>query len=96
MEGDKISRSKEWQTFEQNNKTIALNILHVKHNTKKICVAYRSKHNKRRKKQIILLMIADDEKYNYFAVTSLSALRQRTSSNHKEDFYGLNCFSSYT
>ena len=27
--------SKEWQKFEQNNKTIALNILHVKHNTKK-------------------------------------------------------------
>ena len=27
--------SKEWQKFEQNNKTIALNILHVKYNTKK-------------------------------------------------------------
>ena len=27
--------SKEWQKFEQNNKTIALNILYVKHNTKK-------------------------------------------------------------
>ena len=39
---------KEWQKFEQNNKTIALNILHVKHNTKKICVPYRSKHNNKR------------------------------------------------
>ena len=29
------ARSKEWQNFEQNNKTIALNILHVKHNAKK-------------------------------------------------------------
>ena len=27
--------SKEWQKFEKNNKTIALNILHVKRNTKK-------------------------------------------------------------
>ena len=63
---------------------------------KKICVAYRSKHNKKCKKQVILLMIGDDEKYNYLAVTSLSALLQRTSSNHKEDFYGLNCLSSYT
>ena len=27
--------SKEWQKFERNNDTIALNILYVKHNTKK-------------------------------------------------------------
>ena len=26
---------KEWQKFEQNNKTIAFNVLHVNHNTKK-------------------------------------------------------------
>ena len=32
--------STEWQKFEQNNKTIALNILYVKQ--KKICVVYRS------------------------------------------------------
>ena len=54
--------SKEWQKFEQNNKTIALNILYVKHNTKKISVVYRSKHNNKRKKQVILLMIGDGEK----------------------------------
>ena len=69
--------SKEWQKFEQNNKTIALNILHVKHNTKKICVPYRSKHNNKRRKQVILLMIGDDENYHYLAVTNLSALLQR-------------------
>ena len=34
---------KEWQKFEQNNKTITLNVLYVQHNTKKISVAYRSK-----------------------------------------------------
>ena len=56
--------SKEWQKFEQNNNTVALNILHVKYNTKKICVAYRSKHNNKRKKQVILLMIGDGEKYH--------------------------------
>ena len=32
---------KEWQKFEQNNKTIALNILFIPHNTKTIRVAYR-------------------------------------------------------
>ena len=81
------SGSKEWQKLEQNNKIIALNILHVKHNTKKY-VAYRSKHNNKRKKQVILFMIGDDEKNHYLAVTSLSALFRRTS-NQKEDFY---CF----
>ena len=32
---------KEWQKFERNNKTIALNILFIPHNTKTIRVAYR-------------------------------------------------------
>ena len=41
-------------------------------------------------------MINDGEKYHYIAVTNLSALLQKISSNHKEDFYCLNCFNSYT
>ena len=41
-------------------------------------------------------MTGDGEKYHYLAVTGLSALLQRISSNHKEDFYCLNCFNSYT
>ena len=41
-------------------------------------------------------MIGDGEKYNYLAVTSLSALLQGISSNYKEDFDCLNCFNSYT
>ena len=68
----------------------------MKHNTKKISVVYRSKHNNKRKKQVILLMINDGEKYHYIAVTNLSALLQKMSSNHKEDFCCLNCFNSYT
>ena len=65
-------------------------------NTKKISVVYRSKHNNKREKQVILLMIGDGKKYHYLAVTNLSALLQKISSNHKEDFYCLNCFNSYT
>ena len=34
------SHSKEWKKFEQNNKTIAINILFVPHNTKQIRPAY--------------------------------------------------------
>ena len=38
------SISKDWKKFEQNNE-IALNILYVPHNTRKIHVAYKSMHN---------------------------------------------------
>ena len=41
-------------------------------------------------------MIGDGKKYHYLAVTNLSALLQKISSNHKEDFYCLSCFNSYT
>ena len=88
--------SKEWKKFERNNKTIALNILFIPHITKTIRIAYRSEHNNKRKKQVILLMIGDGEKYHYLAVTNLSGLLQGNSSNHRGDFYCLNCFNSYT
>ena len=65
---------KEWKKFERNNKTIALNILFIPHNTKTIRVAYRSEHNNKRKKQVILLMITNGKKWHYLSVTNLSAL----------------------
>ena len=40
-------------------------------------------------------MIGDGIKY-YLAVTNLSGLLQGNSSNHRGDFYCLNCFHSYT
>ena len=59
--------SKDWKKFELNNK-VALNILFVPHNTKKIQLAYRSKYNLTYNKQIILLMITDGEKWHYLVV----------------------------
>ena len=50
---------KDWKKFEWNNKTIALNILFIQHNTETIRVAYRSVYSHKRKKQVILLMITD-------------------------------------
>ena len=41
-------------------------------------------------------MIPDGKRWRYLAVTNLSALLQGNSSNHRGDFYFLNCFSSYT
>ena len=89
------STSKDWKKFELNNE-IALNILYVPHNTKKIHVAYKSKHNLTREKQVILLMISNGENWHYLAVKNLSGLLKGITSNHKEDFYCLNCFCSYS
>ena len=77
------STSKDWKKFECNNE-IALNTLYVPYNTKQINIAYKSKNNLTQKRQIILLMIKH-----------LSRLLRGITSNHKEDFYYLNCFHSY-
>ena len=89
------SRRKDWNKFELNNNNIALNILYVPFNTKKIEIAYKSKYNLTREKQIILLTISNGEKWHYLVVKSLSELFTGVTSNHKEDFYCLNCFHSY-
>ena len=88
------SMSKDWKKFELNNE-IALNILYVPHNTKKIQVAYKSEHNLSREKQVILLMISNGDYWHYLVVKSLPGLLKGITSNHKEDFYCLNCFHSY-
>ena len=66
--------SKDWKKVEQNNKTIALNILFVPYDTETIRVAYRSKYNHKHRKQVILLMISDSNKWYYFVGSNLSAL----------------------
>ena len=90
------SHSKNWKKFEQYNKRIALNILFVPQNTKKIRLAYKSKHDFKRENQVILLMITDGKKWHYLAVKKLSVLLRGITSNHVGDFYCLNCFHSYS
>ena len=89
------STSKDWKKFELNNE-IALNILYVPHNTKKIQVAYKSRYKLTREKQVILLMISIGENWHYLVVKELSGLLRGITSNHKEDFYCLNCFCAYS
>ena len=60
------STSKDWKKFELNNK-IALNILYVPHNTRKVNIAYKSKNNLTCDKQVILLMITDSEKWQSYS-----------------------------
>ena len=54
------STSKDWKKFKLNDE-VALNILYVPYGTKKIAIAYKSKHNLTREKQVILLMISNGE-----------------------------------
>ena len=88
------STSKDWRKFELSNK-IALNILYVPHNTRKVNVSYKSKHNLTCDKQVILLMITDGEKWHYLVVKNLPGLLRGITSSHHGDFYCLNCFRSY-
>ena len=86
----------DWNEFEKNNKTIALNILYVPRNTKEIESAYKSKHNLSRENQVILLMITDGKKKHYLAVKNSSALLRGITCNHNGNFYCLNCLHSYS
>ena len=69
--------------------------MYVPHNTKKIEIAYKSKHNLTREKQVILLMISNGENWHYLTVKILSGLLRGITSNHAGDFYCVNCFHSY-
>ena len=86
--------NEDWRKLELNN-NIALNILYIPHNTKKIQLAYRSKNNLTCDKQVILLMITDGEKWHYLVVKILSGLLKGIASTHEKDFHCLNCFHSY-
>ena len=86
------SNQKDWEKFESNNKSIALNILCVPYSTKEIRHAYKSKFNLTREHQVILLMISDGEKWHYLRVKKLSAWLRGITSNHNGDFYCMNCF----
>ena len=50
-----LVRPKDWIKFDRSNKTIAPNILFIKHNAKKVRAAYRSEYNNKRKHQVILV-----------------------------------------
>ena len=86
---------KDWNKFNINNKNVALNILCVPFNTKKIKIGYKSKYKLIRDNQIILLVISNGKNWHYLAVKSLSRLLRGISSNHNSDYYCLNCFHSY-
>ena len=65
---------RDWEGFEQNNNSAALNVLFVLYESEEIMLAYKPNYNKR-KNQIIFLMINDeDNNCYYFAVKNVSEL----------------------
>ena len=67
---DFLLRQRDWKNFEQNNKTIALNVLFALQNSKVIALVCKSEHKFKRENNALLLMINDNEKYYCFAVKS--------------------------
>ena len=62
------SSKKGWKKFELNNKSIALKIVYVPHNTDEIRHVYKSKYNLKRENQVIILIITEGEKWHFIAV----------------------------
>ena len=48
VDTDSSSYQRDWEEFEQENNSIALNVLFVSHNSEEIKLAYRSIYNKRK------------------------------------------------
>ena len=66
------SQQRDWKNFEQNNESIAFQVLFASQNSEDITLVYKSEYNFERKNKVLLLMINDDddEKYYYFDVTN--------------------------
>ena len=93
-----LSHKRDWKNFEQNNKSIAINILFSSKDSEEITLLYESKYNLELENKVLSLMINhdDNEKYHYFAVKSKSELysfewlRSKKESISNED----NCFQN--
>ena len=74
VDTDFLSYQREQEEFEQNNISVALNILFVPHNNEEVKLAYKPNYNKR--KNLVILLMINDEINNsyYFAVKNLSEL----------------------
>ena len=93
---DFLSQQRDWENFEQNNESIALNVLFSSQDSEEITLVYKSEHNLKQENKVLLLMINDNEKYYYFAVKSKLELyssewlRSKKESITNED----NCFQN--
>ena len=94
---DFSSHQRDQKKFEQNNESIALNVLFASQNIKEITLVYKSEHNFKCKNNVLLLMVNDNnEKYYYFAVkTKLELYSFEWLRSKKESIAnGDNCFQN--
>ena len=83
-----------WEKFEQNNESIALNILFIPYNSEEITLAYKSEYSFEGKSH---LMINDRiKKCYYFAVKSILQLYSSEWLKNKKEaiINGDNCFQN--
>ena len=71
-DNDFSSHKRDWENFEQNNESIALNVLFSSKDSEEITFLYKSEYNLDRENKVLLLMINDNdnEKYYYFVIKS--------------------------
>ena len=91
-----LSHQRDWQNFEQDNKSIAPNTLFSSQNIEEITLVYKSEHNFKQENKLLLLMINYDEKYYYFAVKIKLELysSEQSGSKNKSITNGDNCFQN--
>ena len=75
VDTDFSSYQREWEEFEQNNTSIALNILFVSYICEEIKLAYRSIYNKPKNKVILLMINNEANNCYYFAVKKLVRIK---------------------
>ena len=54
---DFSSHQRDWEHFEQNNESIALNVIFLSKDSEEITPLYKSEHNLERENKVLLLMI---------------------------------------
>ena len=96
---DFSSHKRDWENFEQNNESIALNVLFSSKDSEEITLLYKSEYNLERENKVLLLMINDDddnEKYYYFAIKSKLELYSSEWLRSKKEaiINGDNCFQN--
>ena len=93
---DFSSHQRGWEKFEQNNESIALNVLFSPQDSEEITFIYKSENNYKRENNVLLLMINDNEKYFYFAVKSTLELYSSEWLGIKKEaiITGDNCFQN--
>ena len=67
---DFSSHKRDWEYFEQNNESIALNVLFSSKDSGEITLLYKSEYNLQQENKVLLLMINDDDNEKYFVVKS--------------------------